>query len=96
VAGHTDDVPLSQSAFKDNWELSSARAVGVTRLLVEKGMPASSLVAAGFGPHDPIAANSSPNSRAKNRRIEIILEPNLKRIVAMETAQAAPPKRKTK
>jgi chemotaxis protein MotB len=83
VAGHTDDIAVAQAEFKDNWSLSSARAVGVTRLLVAKGMPASSLVAAGFGEFDPIATNHTPTGRQKNRRIEIILEPNLKPVAAM-------------
>ena len=80
IAGHTDNVAVGVAAFKDNWELSSARAVRVTRMLIEKGVPSANLVAAGYGEYDPIAANSSPAGRQRNRRIEIILEPNLKKV----------------
>jgi chemotaxis protein MotB len=78
VAGHTDTIPVGSSNFKDNWELSADRAVKVTELLIEKGVPAGSLVAAGYSQYDPVAGNSSGAGRAKNRRIEIILEPNLR------------------
>ena len=78
VAGHTDNIPVQSGKFDNNWELSSQRAVKVTELLIDKGVPAANLVAAGYGPYDPIAANSTSSGRQKNRRIEIILEPNLK------------------
>ena len=80
VAGHTDNVPVVQASFHDNWELSAARAVTVTKLLIAKGMPATSLVAAGYSEYDPVAANAGGAGRQKNRRIEIILAPNLKKM----------------
>jgi chemotaxis protein MotB len=80
VAGHTDNVPVVQASFHDNWELSAARAVTVTKLLIAKGMPATSLVAAGYSEYDPVAANAGGTGRQKNRRIEIILAPNLKKM----------------
>ncbi|HVK88554.1 MAG TPA: OmpA family protein [Kofleriaceae bacterium] len=70
VVGHTDDLPLKGGAFKDNWELSAARALNVTRTLVKAGMDAKNLVPAGVGENDPISKD-----RAKNRRIEIALLP---------------------
>jgi chemotaxis protein MotB len=70
VIGHTDDVPLKNSIYKDNWELSTARALTVTRFLVQAGMDPKNLVAAGAGEHDPVS-----KERAKNRRIEIALLP---------------------
>jgi len=70
VVGHTDDVPLKNSTYKDNWELSTARALTVTRFLVQAGMDPRNLVAAGAGEHDPVS-----KERAKNRRIEIALLP---------------------
>src|SRR5206468_11280039 len=78
VAGHTDNLPVASGKFDNSWELSSQRAVKVTELLIDKGVPAPNLVAAGYGPYDPIASNSTSTGRQKNRRIEIILEPNLK------------------
>jgi chemotaxis protein MotB len=70
VIGHTDDVPLKNSTYKDNWELSTARALTVTRVLVQAGMSPKNLVAAGAGENDPVSRD-----RAKNRRIEIALLP---------------------
>jgi chemotaxis protein MotB len=70
VIGHTDDVPLKSTTYKDNWELSTARALTVTRFLVQAGMDPKNLVAAGAGENDPVS-----KERAKNRRIEIALLP---------------------
>lgn len=72
VLGHTDDAPLKNSVFADNWELSTARALNVTRTLVKAGMDAKNLIPAGAGEHDPLGKD-----RAKNRRIEIALLPAL-------------------
>lgn len=74
VDGHTDDVPLSGTGrFRDNWELSAARAIAVVRFLVDSGVPASRLVAAGFGEFQPLDLEGSPESRSRNRRIELKL-----------------------
>jgi chemotaxis protein MotB len=74
VDGHTDNVPLSGTGrFRDNWELSSARATSVVKYLVDQGVPANRLVAAGFGEFQPIAEGDSPQARATNRRIELKL-----------------------
>jgi chemotaxis protein MotB len=81
VSGHTDDAPPSQklqSTFPTNWELSVARAVNVVRFLQEKGgVPARRLVAAGYGEMRPISSNATPQGRARNRRIEVLLMPDL-------------------
>ncbi len=77
VAGHTDNVPIKTSRFPSNWELSTARAVVVTQFLVSKGMSAKVLAAAGYSEFDPVAANDTPERQAQNRRIEIVLQPNL-------------------
>lgn len=70
VVGHTDDQPLKSSTYKDNWELSTARALTVTRFLVQAGMNPKNLLAAGAGENDPVSKD-----RARNRRIEIALLP---------------------
>jgi flagellar motor protein MotB len=76
VGGHTDDRPLrGNAAFPSNWELSTARAVAVTRVLMGAGLPAPRIVAAGFGAEHPRAPNLDEVSRRKNRRIEILLVP---------------------
>ncbi|MBR7651954.1 peptidoglycan -binding protein [Brucella oryzae] len=74
VDGHTDDVPLAGTGrFRDNWELSSARATAVVKFLIANGVPANRLVAAGFGEYQPLDASDTPDARAKNRRIELKL-----------------------
>jgi chemotaxis protein MotB len=74
VDGHTDNVPLSGTGrYKDNWELSSARATSVVKYLMANGVPANRLVAAGFGEHQPIASGDTPDVRQQNRRIELKL-----------------------
>lgn len=74
VDGHTDNVPLAGTGrFRDNWELSSARATAVVKFLIANGVPANRLVAAGFGEYQPLDAADTPDARARNRRIELKL-----------------------
>jgi len=84
VAGHTDDKPIRSARFPSNWELSTERAVVVTRFLVSKGMKPDSLGAVGYGEFDPVIANDSDDHRAQNRRIEIQLQPNLSELPSMD------------
>lgn len=74
VDGHTDNVPLSGTGrYRDNWELSSARATSVVKFLIANGVPANRLVAAGFGEFQPIAEGNDDAAKATNRRIELKL-----------------------
>ncbi|MEO8425813.1 MAG: OmpA family protein [Verrucomicrobiota bacterium] len=77
VIGHTDNVPIRASArsrFPSNWELSTARATAAVRFLCEKaGVDARRLGAVGYGEFHPIADNASPDGRAKNRRIALVV-----------------------
>jgi chemotaxis protein MotB len=82
VAGHTDNVPIQTARFPSNWELSTARAVEVVKLLIAQGQDPHALSASGYGEFDPIATNDSQEGRAKNRRIELTLQPNLDELVA--------------
>ena len=75
VEGHTDNVPMSGKSFKDNWELSSARALSVVRFLSDGGLPQKRLAAVGRGEFYPVASNDTEAGRAQNRRTEIILTP---------------------
>jgi chemotaxis protein MotB len=77
IIGHTDNQPVRGGAYKSNWALSTARAVHVTQFLVDAGLPAMNLIAAGQGEHDPVALNSTETGRQENRRIEIVLLPDL-------------------
>jgi chemotaxis protein MotB len=74
VEGHTDNVPLGRGAYT-NWELSAARALAVVRFLQDQGVDPTRLAAAGYGEHQPISPNDTPEGRSQNRRIEIVLAP---------------------
>jgi chemotaxis protein MotB len=76
VGGHTDDRALrGNAAFASNWELSTARALAVTRVLIGAGLDRRRIVAAGFGAEHPRVANADEAARRKNRRIEVLLVP---------------------
>ena len=81
VAGDTDNVPIHNERFASNWELSTARAVEVVRFLIAQGVRPELLSAAGYGEFDPVAPNEDAGGRAKNRRIEITLQPNIDELV---------------
>ena len=73
IDGHTDIKPITNVNFPSNWELSSARAITVVRYLIDHGIPANRLVAAGFGEFQPLDPGDSDEALAKNRRIELKL-----------------------
>lgn len=82
VEGHTDSDKMSgRGAIKDNWELSAERAMAVVRIMLGNSeLDPSILTAAGRGEFSPIASNDTPEGKAKNRRIEVILTPNLDKL----------------
>lgn len=71
VFGHTDDVPIKKSGWKDNYELSAQRALTVVRYLGERGLDFGKLIACGAGEHRPRMPNTNADNRSKNRRVEI-------------------------
>lgn len=73
VDGHTDRIPIRNAKFPSNWELSTARAVAVVKLLIEDGLPPHRLAAAGFGEYRPLDTTGAPGSLRRNRRIEFKL-----------------------
>ncbi|MFO7570000.1 MAG: OmpA family protein [Smithellaceae bacterium] len=78
IEGHTDNVPITSRlarVYPTNWELAAARAINVTRYLQEQGIDPAILSATAFGEYQPVADNATPEGRAKNRRIAIILLP---------------------
>ncbi|NNF29617.1 MAG: OmpA family protein, partial [Gemmatimonadetes bacterium] len=77
VEGHTDNVPISTARFPSNWELSAARALSVVNLLQNSGVPPERLSGAGYGEYQPVASNDDADGRRLNRRIEIVMLPNL-------------------
>jgi len=91
VAGYTDSVPTNaKSAFKDNWDLSTARAVSVVRYLQTQGVDPKMLGAAGFSQYRPLAANETEAGRSQNRRIEIALTAADYTPPVVDTPTAAP------
>jgi chemotaxis protein MotB len=91
VEGHTDNVPVGDKRFKDNWELSTARAVNVVEFLISKGMRPDRLVAAGQAEHAPLFSNAGEAGRRENRRIEIVLLPNIAELPKLPDAPPAAP-----
>ena len=85
VEGHTDDVPYKGTGLiKDNWDLSVMRATAIVRILANnKGLKAHSITAAGKGPYSPLVENNSSENRAINRRTEIILSPNMDKLMEL-------------
>lgn len=73
VDGHTDVRPIATAQFRSNWELSTARAVSVVKFLIDQGIPAEHLAAAGFGEWQPLDKGAAEDSYRKNRRIELRL-----------------------
>ena len=87
VSGHTDTVPIKDRGIKgiaDNWELSTKRAHSVVKILTSNGVPTSNLGIAGFSEYDPVADNSTEEGKARNRRTEIVLIPNLADVLVDE------------
>jgi chemotaxis protein MotB len=74
VEGHTDDAPIHTSRFESNWELSTARATRVVQFLIERGrIDPARLSAAGYGEYHPRAENQTPEGRARNRRVDLVV-----------------------
>ena len=88
VTGFTDDVPIHTQRFPSNWELSTARAVEVVKFLVASGLKPQQVAAAGYSEFDPVVANDTPEHRAQNRRIEIVLQPNLSDLPSLDNLQS--------
>lgn len=85
IAGHTDNVPIKSRRFPSNWHLSAARAVSVVRFMIGAGFAPKNLAAAGNGEFDPVAPNDTAENKARNRRIEIILVPDLSELPNLTT-----------
>lgn len=79
VSGFTDDLPIQKgnNRFADNWELSAQRALTVTRVLIEEGMPPAMVFAAAFGAQQPVASNLDGEGRSRNRRVEMAPVPKI-------------------
>ena len=80
IEGHTDNVPYNGTTLLDNWDLSVKRATAIVRILQNKGVKPQKITAAGKSEFVPVQDNTTSDGKAKNRRIEIILAPNLDKI----------------
>ena len=84
IEGHTDNVPIKTTKFKDNWDLSTARANSIVRILtIENGFDSKRITASGKGEFHPLKTNDTTEGRASNRRTEVILSPNLQEIYSL-------------
>ena len=83
IEGHTDNDPYKGPVIKDNWDLSVKRATAIVRILQNANVDANQITAAGRGEYVPVASNSSKAGKSKNRRIEIILSPNLDEVAKL-------------
>jgi len=88
VAGHTDDDPIQTTQYPNNWYLASARAIVVVEQLVAGGLVSTRLSAASYAENQPRVANDSPESKAQNRRIEIVVVPDLSQLPGFDELQA--------
>ncbi len=89
VEGHTDDVPIKGGGWKSNWELASARALTVLHTMVDAGLPPDRVSAASFGDSRPAKPNDTPENKAANRRIEIVVVPDLSSLPGFDELQRA-------
>jgi len=81
IEGHTDNNPIKHSGWKSNWELSSARALSVLHYLVNnQGISGERLSAIGYGEYRPVASNETKDGRLQNRRVEIVILPNITKV----------------
>lgn len=93
VVGHTDTDPIQKSSWKDNLELSAQRALSVSRYLIDHGIAEKQVRAAGCGSARPVASNSTAAGKAKNRRVEVVV--NLRQRSASAAPAAAAKKAST-
>ncbi len=76
IEGHTDNVPIHNAQFASNWELSAARATHIAEIFIQmKAIPPQRLSAAGYAQYHPVASNATPEGRAKNRRVDLVVMP---------------------
>jgi chemotaxis protein MotB len=88
VEGHTDNVPM-KGAYKSNWELASARAMTVLHTMLDAGLAPERISAASYGDSRPTRSNDTPENRAANRRIEIVVVPDLSSLPGFEELRRA-------
>lgn len=89
VEGHTDTQPISTQRFPSNWHLGAERAIAVADMLKKAGLPADRVSVASYADTEPVASNETADGRALNRRIEIVLQPDLSLLPQIDTGTEA-------
>jgi len=84
IEGHTDNVDIKSNKFASNWELAAARSISVLKRMVEAGMPEERISAASYGESKPARSNDTKEGRAANRRVEIVVVPDLSKLPGFE------------
>ena len=88
IEGHTDNVPIHTAQFASNWELSTARATELARIFIlDYQFAPARLSAAGYAEYHPVATNDTPEGRAQNRRVDIIVLPRISVVPAQHSSQ---------
>ncbi len=94
IEGHTDNVAIKSSGWKSNWELSTARSLSVLHYLIkDQGISPERLSAIGYGEYRPVASNETKEGRSQNRRVEIVILPNITKVkggAKVSTSNEAP------
>jgi chemotaxis protein MotB len=90
IEGHTDNIPIHTARFDTNWELSTARSTEMIKLFIAQfAFPADRLSASGYGEYYPLASNDTPEGRAQNRRVDlVVLNPTPDLLQALPNAAA--------
>lgn len=87
VEGHTDNDPISTKRYPSNWELASGRALTVVKTMIDAGLPATQISGASYGEHKPISSNKTEEEKMMNRRIAIVITPDLSQLPGFEELQ---------
>lgn len=91
IEGHTDNMPIKLSGWKSNWELSTARALSVLHYLTEqRGILPERISAIGYGEYRPVASNDAKAGRQMNRRVEIVILPQVTKVKEAKAAAQEP------
>lgn len=97
IEGHTDNIPIKYSSWKSNWELSSARALSVLHYLTDKkGISPERLSAVGYGEYHPVASNDTKAGRRENRRVEIVILPQVTKVKGAKAPENIEPQENLK
>lgn len=91
VEGHTDNDPISTRRYPSNWELAAERALNVVKTMIEGGLPATQVSGSSYGEHKPVASNETDEGKSQNRRIEIVILPDLSKLPGFDELKQLQP-----